>query len=290
MNRIQDFVRYVWARQAATDKYRSGAPYPYSDDPIIRDYHFCSVIRDDDRTSVEARQLITRLPESLRLGAALTFRLYNRVETLVALHDAGALEAKNTEQIKAVFGQLGVVFSTAFKLNIGGKLFNRDATARGVYVGLRAARSGEFVRRKTGRHTCHALKGLLGVGPFTAYQIMQDLPWLHGPYDDEMVWCAMGPGAVRGARRILGTYEWGSFGEGKTKFKKHDDMRIDGEFREVLPLLLKSLQESELSTRERINMFEVEHNLCEYDKAERTRTGEWKGERWKPRKQLSRAA
>jgi hypothetical protein len=112
---------------------------------------------------------------------------------------------------------------------------------------------------------------------------MQDLRWLYGPYDDENSWCVMGPGAVRGARRIAGNYTLGSFGEGQTRYRKHEDLRIDSEFRCLLPEALKALRDSELSSRERINMFEVEHNLCEFDKYERTRTGESRGKPFKPR-------
>jgi alpha-glutamyl/putrescinyl thymine pyrophosphorylase clade 1 len=283
MTSLQDYVRYVCARQAATDRRQRGEPWPWSDDPTIRSYTFCSAIRDDDRTSREARQLILDLPEPLRLGAALTFRLYNRIDTLAALRDAGALEARSSEPIKAVFGTLSAVISTAFKLNVGGQLNDKNAIARGVYLGLRAARNGDFVRRRSAQITTQAIKGTLGVGPFVAYQIMQDLRWLFGSYDDEMLWCVMGPGAVRGARRIANTYEVGAFGEGKTKYKKHDDLRIDGEFRHLLLAALDALRESDLSSRERINMFEVEHNLCELDKYERTRTGEWKGRPFRPR-------
>jgi hypothetical protein len=105
--------------------------------------------------------LIVDLPESLRLGAALTFRLCNRVETLAALRDAGELEARNSDSIKAVFAQLPVVISTAFKLNIGGKLNDKDAIARGMYRAQRAARNGEFVRRRSAQFTtqCRTFAG-----------------------------------------------------------------------------------------------------------------------------------
>jgi hypothetical protein len=115
---------------------------------------------------------------------------------------------------------------------------------------------------------------------------MQDLRWLCGSYDDEMSWCVMGIGAVRGARRLSQTYIINSFKDGdkaKRSPKQHVDLRIDGEFSSVLPAALKALKESDLSSRERITMFEVEHNFCEYDKFERTRTGEWKGRPFKPR-------
>ncbi len=100
MTALDGFIRYVCARQAATDNRNSGTPPPWSADPIIRDYRFCSVIRDEDRTSREAKQTIDGLPENQRLGAALTFRLYNRTETLTALRDAGVLEGRSSDEIR----------------------------------------------------------------------------------------------------------------------------------------------------------------------------------------------
>jgi hypothetical protein len=193
------------------------------------------------------------------------------------------LEARSSDPIKATFAQIGVVINTAFKINIGGKLNDKQAIARAVFRGLRAVRNGDFVPRKSAQISTQALKGVLETGPFLSYQIMQDLRWLCDPYVDEMSWCVMGPGAVRGARRLAGTYERGSFGEGMTRYKKHDDLRIDGEFQRLLPAALKAVKNSDLSSRERVTMFEVEHDLCEWDKFERTRTGEWKGRRFRPR-------
>jgi hypothetical protein len=283
---LEDYSRYACARQDATDRRERGEPRPWSNDPTIRDYRFCSVIRDDDRTSREAKRLILALPEPLRRGAALTFRLYNRPETLIALRDAGALEARSSDPIKAVFAQIGVVISTAFKINLGGKLNDKDTIAYSVFRGLRAARNGDLVPRRSAQLTTQAIMGVIGNSPFLAYQIMQDLRWLCGSYDDEMLWCVMGIGAVRGARRLSQTYVVNSFKDGdkaKRSPKQHVDLRIDGEFSSVLPAALKALKESDLSSRERITMFEVEHNFCEYDKFERTRTGEWKGRPFKPR-------
>src|ERR1019366_7853583 len=230
MTTLDNFIDYACARQDATDRRERGEPQPWSSDPVIRDRFFCSVIRDDDRTSREARKLILALPEALRLGAALTFRLYNRPETLVALRDAGALEARSSDPIKAVFGQIGVVISTAYKINVGGKLNDKDTIAYSVYRGLRATRSGDFVPRRSAQITTQAIMGVIGNSPFLAYQIMQDLRWLFGSYDDEMSWCVMGIGAVRGARRLSQTYVVNSFKDGdkaKRSPKQHVDLRID---------------------------------------------------------------
>jgi hypothetical protein len=169
MTSLENYSRYACARQDATDRRERGEPQPWSADPIIRDYRFCSVVRDDDRTSREAKRLILALPEPLRRGAALTFRLYNRPETLIALRDAGALEARSSDPIKAVFAQIGVVISTAFKINVGGKLNDKDTIAYSVFRGLRAARNGDFVPRRSAQLTTQAIMGVIGNSPFLAY-------------------------------------------------------------------------------------------------------------------------
>jgi len=286
MTVLADFVRYVELRQLASDNRARGLPQPWSADPIIAANKFCAVVRDDDRTSRLARQIILGLPQHLRLGAALTFRCYNRIETLIALRDADALDARETEPICAVFDQIGTVIGTAYKINVGGGLNNKSKIAYTVLRGLRAARNGDFVPRRSAQITTQAITGVIGPSPFIGYQIMQDVRWLTGSYDDEMRWCHVGIGAARGIRRLRGTYLPNSFRDGdkaKRPLKHHPDLRIDIEFAGHLQAAFAALMECGVSSRDRLTMFDVEHNFCEFDKFERVRTGEAGGVRFRPR-------
>jgi alpha-glutamyl/putrescinyl thymine pyrophosphorylase clade 1 len=59
---LDRFLYYVRERQAIYERRAAGAPSPWTDDDILRRTKFCCVLRDDDRTSREARRIILDLP------------------------------------------------------------------------------------------------------------------------------------------------------------------------------------------------------------------------------------
>jgi hypothetical protein len=281
---IQQFVSYVRERQAIFDRRQAGEPVPWSTDPILQKHKFCCVIRDDDRTSREAKRIILGLPEQYRLSAALGFRIYNRVESLEALAAAGWPETRD-EVLKAL--PEPAINSLAYKISVKGGLFYLPGIADVIVRANKAARRNDFQRRERAELTCQSIRGWLGVGAFVAYQTAQDLRWLYGPYEDEQERCMLGLGAIRGISRLQEKYvksdhwsdrtgsEWrnkiyGALGFQPTK----EDMRLAPKARDAL----REIQQASGLP----NLLETEHNLCEWDKYERIRTGEGTGRRWRP--------
>jgi hypothetical protein len=308
---VDRFLHFVVERQRAADRRAVGEPWPWSDDPVIRGYKFCSVVRDDDRTSREAREIILGLPERLRLPTALGFRLYNRVSTLVALRDAGVLGAEDSATILRVLEGLeeDAFCRWAYRINIGaGGFYSKRDTARALAQAERAVRRGDFALRRSGRRSAEAVRGALGINaPFCVGQIVQDLRWLGGPYEDDDEWAVIGPGAVRGLARLCGEYgaesaEVGAETAASPKlvkqrretaklrelaakgFKATKDTELAPArmLSEMVRLLAAARNCAELSCRDRITLATIQHSLCETDKYARIKAEPKKGTRFVP--------
>jgi hypothetical protein len=296
---VDRFLRFAVERQRAADRRAAGEPQPWSEDLIIQQYKFCMVVRDDDRTSREARAIILGLPQDERLGVALGFRLYNRVSTLVALRDAGVLGSEDSAPILRVLEALALetdVFCRAYKISIGpGRLCSKEDTARALARAALKVRRGDFALRRSGQHTAEAVQGALDIcAPFTVGQIVQDLRWIApGPYDDEAEWCVIGPGAARGLARLCGEYgEESEDGAAKLKELEAKGFRPSKKIEpvpgrmlpEMTALLAAARNCAELSCRDRVTLTGIQHLLCETDKYTRiaANPGERKGRRFVP--------
>lgn len=274
-----DLIEYMARRQGALASRRSGHPRPWSADPVINTYKFCSVFRDDDRTSMEAHAYISNLHErnpQAGMTAALIFRLLNRAESLKAVM---SLMQFDYDDLVARLYATKPLFSNAYRVMVAGGLYSREGVAK-VIMALDQGRT-EFLRmndRGSAKAVVQKLR-TYGLGPFVAYQTMQDLRWIWGPYADEDAWAYIGPGAVRGLSRMSGNYK------PMTNQERRDNAVTVGI--EIPPNLQPILDSLLVKAKERlgprINMFEIEHNLCEWDKYNRYASGETSGTKFKPK-------
>jgi len=112
-----------------------------------------------------------------------------------------------------------------------------------------------------------------GFGPFTTYEVITDLR--HTPYlenaTDIMTWANAGPGAIRGINRMMG------LPYAKIQGKKRDIDYLEA-MRELLRLS-EDLTLRYIYLEEHVpelEMRDIEHALCEFDKYERVRCGQGK--------------
>ena len=80
---IEQFFAYARERYQIRLKRNAGEPKPWTDDPILAQYSFTEVFREDDKTT---RWLNTYVREPMRdqdrvLPAVLIFRWFNRIKT-----------------------------------------------------------------------------------------------------------------------------------------------------------------------------------------------------------------
>lgn len=269
------FLQYIAQRRFATLHPRACA------DPIINTKFFCSVIRDDDRTSREAKAFIVSRPDAAQLSR--TFRYLNWVPSFVEvaphLHSyADALACLSARQARGE-----KIFSTAYKIcPPHGGIWSLPAVARMM---TRLYNCPHPLASPSGRSTAQRLIDY-EAGPFLAYQVMQDMRWATGPYNDEMTWAYFGPGALRGLARLTDTYGANKSVAQRAKEQDRNSSKSLAMPPGQTPMLLDLLEQAR-GIEPRMNMFELEHNLCEWDKFCRVATGESKGKPYVPREVLN---
>ena len=131
-----------------------------------------------------------------------------------------------------------------------------------------AWRDGRFKRLLESGTTLQAasecLAGYYSWGTFMAYEVTSDLrhtKWLREARDI-LTWANPGPGARRGLNRI----------HGRLVKRQQSPYRCLCEMRELLQVASQHLP----STFPALEMRDIEHTLCEFDKYERVRLGEGK--------------
>lgn len=264
------------------EKKDRGEPRPWTKDEIFHDFRFCCVHRDDDRTSREAREIVEVMPDMMARCAAAGFRLYNRVSTLQALVEADAVASPNVKKIRKALSYDGPkVNANAYKIQPGKRLWNvEDITDR--LARINKAIIDGWTPSDTAQETCvRLIKDFEIAGNFVPYQMMQDLRWVGFEYDDQDDWCLVGIGAHRGLKRLLGEYKPSGWQD-----RRHDESPVKKNL-DIPPQYVKILREIKDACEPAgvpMDMFDVEHNVCEVDKYLGLQSKERDGRRYNPTK------
>ena len=299
-----DFFAYARERHSVHLRRLAGEPAPWTDDPILRKYRFTQVFRELDRTTIWFRQFVR---EPLRekpevLLATVLFRWFNRISTGEGIFLQQDVERGSAFDVYLRTGNRRVLEQACVAINGA-----RGPHVTGAYIVLGkrgmpkmqgvVAAFHDFAQNYNWRDTareCLACRDIPGrelnlehiwrwlrdvpyLGPFMAYEIVTDLRWtaLLDRAPDINTWANPGPGALRGAARVLGVSE--------RRYRRDDPS--------TKPFVTKaSVAEThdvmrELLFRSRLSEFwpqgwpewemrDVEHTLCEFDKYERARLGQ----------------
>lgn len=258
---------------------RAGQPGPWTDDPILREFRFCNIFREDDRVTRWMRENLTApLGDDLarQYMAAVVFRWFNKIETGQLLRplllgdwdteEARRLLKERVAQGETILGAAYMIKSPLRVNKVDGLLKCIDAVRE-----RHMDRVAGIVWHKTLQRAHEEMLPFPFLGPFMAYEMVTDLR--HTPLladaKDIMTWASAGPGAARGLDRVLGDpLGTRSHGSPKCRDQMNEEMRH--------LLLMAQAPELGLWPAEwpRWEMREVEHTLCEFDKYERARLGE----------------
>lgn len=214
------FVHWATERELSRQRREAGILPPWTNDPIVRDYRFCNVSREDDRVTRWIKANI-RDPfdggESDNLFKALCLaRFINLPETLGELLAAGLLsaggkgEAINWEALAEAVrrrqerGEKS--FSAAYMVR---SETNKASACYGVgkiaYI-CSIVSGAKLPTAKTREGFVQELSAQYGFGTFMAGQVAADAAYTHLLADapDHLTWAPLGPGAMRGMNRALG--------------------------------------------------------------------------------------
>ena len=270
-------------------KEEQGLPAPWTDDPILRDFKFCQVFREDDRTTRWFREHIR---EPLRhhpsvLMATVIFRWFNFIDTGRTLikHDLHlkwdrkkAIE-EITKQDKWITGSY--IIKTPNGMD---KVTGVAECVSHMWKDRLSIVNKISTQNMNLEDTWRLLKDYPYMGPFMAYEVVTDLrhTYLLENANDILTWANAGPGAMRGLNRLTGrelgfskrSHDWN--GEMNTLFSKVTEAGLNEDIRDLRRYLRtdKAPHAPLHRSTMKYEMREIEGGLCEFDKYSRMVKGE----------------
>ena len=256
-----DFNNYMIERHSIYERRAEGQPYPWTKDPILNEYSFCNVYRELDRVTIWIREN-WREPYADHPNLPFAMAMARQINWPDTLEEIGFPEHWNPERIKAIMqGRLNrkeKVYTGAYMLTgtLGGTKVEQtiDKILTPLY---------EMPPRIINNSLEETWKRYLpypGFSGFMAYEVVTDLR--HTKHlenaEDIMTWANPGPGAKRGLNRI----------HGRELEKSIPKTQLISEMKELLDLCNMAPLPLE--------MRDIEHCLCEFDKYERVRLGQGK--------------
>jgi hypothetical protein len=299
---LDQFLYWMRERHNVYLRRRAGAPKPWTDDEVLQSYFFTHPYRELDKVTVWFRENIREPLRNDRrvLFATVCFRWFNLPETGLVLmgnkqprlaqgrliNPGGSLLYdwdcdEVMKRLGAVRDKGGQVFTGAFMINsppgspkleaiverVNNVWEGREellekiapdgpsSTYQGVSNALRYA------------HEC--LTKFPGLGGFMAYEVVCDLryTYLLEKAPDKLTWCNPGPGCIRGIYRLRGM-----------DFPKGNNSTSPPRPRDAMEYLqeLLAIARRKLVGMPPLEMREIEHSLCEYDKYSRALEGDGK--------------
>jgi len=277
------FFQFMTKRHRIWEQREAGRPKPWTDDPVLLDYKFCNVFRELDTVTIWIREHI-REP------------FYDHPNLWFMLCIARQINWPDT--LQDMMAHKAWPFIDRWdSVHAGTVLDERKAAGQKVYTGAYMIRAesdkrkpwyswtkqqymtqivlGKVWERRTAfdamfdtpkqpslQQVHNWLTKFHGWGGFMAYEVVTDLRHTrylrHAP--DIMTWANPGPGAKRGLNRLF---------QRPLKFQQGDSL-FNFEMRILLKMADMYWEGPALEMRE------IEHTLCEFDKYERVRLGEGK--------------
>lgn len=261
MERLDDYFSTARERYLIRTRRIAGhARASWTEDRIFKEWRFCNVFREDDRTTVWFRDHIrNKLTGNKLVESTLIFRQFNRIETGEILLDM-LLGDWDTEEARRRLDGVKPLVTGAFMIRSPEGMTKLDGLLMWINHSVSQLPKLDAVNGWVGATLQQAWRELLdfpGIGPFMAYEIVTDLR--HTPIlwnaTDVNSWANAGPGATRGAGRVLTN--------NRRQFKRQRDQ---DEVLDVMKQLYNLAQQPKYWPFEKWEMREVEHWLCEFEK------------------------
>jgi hypothetical protein len=264
---------WVTKREALRVLKSSGAPHPWSDDPILTEFRFCNVRREDDIGTIWIREHIREpFADHPMLWLMLCIaRQINWPDTLAEMIAGKCWPSEPQFDPSWITALLNWRKERGAKIYTGAYMISAPSTkgadkqayiAEDVIGGLWKRR--DFLGRFEGatlQRTHERITQSNGWGQFMAYQAIVDMRFtaLLENASDAQTWAAAGPGTVRGLNRLYGRPVAGGLAQGQAL----SEMRA----------IYKIVQQE---TGVAMDFSDVPNILCETDKYLRVRQGEGK--------------
>ncbi len=211
------FWQFAYSRHQVYLRRLSGAPDPWTDDPIISRYKFTNVFRACDRVSQYLIRVIYSDPdasESTLLLRILLFKVFNKISTWEAVvRNMGMPTASNFDyaycaQILDHLRSAGnAIYSAAYIMPSGGRT---AGPKHRMHLNLIHNMVGDCLAKRL--QDCRSLSQVYAylnsyptLGPFLAYQYAIDLNYAPIMNHSENEFVMPGPGALDGMSKCFET-------------------------------------------------------------------------------------
>ncbi len=264
-----NFFNFINERHLIHLRRLRGQEFPWTEDPILQKYKFTNVFRENDKTTVWFRENI-RDPlkdEQDVILATIIFRWFNLIATgevlkkhyLHRFWDSDLCYKVMKDEPQWITG--AYIIKTPNGMDkLAGVCWCIDQIMKNHNKFLDDIHEAKDSLRKL----WEVLLPYPYMGPFMAYEVVTDWrhTWVGKNADDIMDWANPGPGAKRGLNRI--------YNRPVDKHVKSGQNIV--EMRE----LLKASPDFLHGQVPDLEMRDIEHSLCEFDKYERVRLGQGK--------------
>lgn len=277
---LKKFFHLINERHLVYLRRRNCQPWPWTRDPILRKHRFCNVFRELDKVTIWIREQ-WREPYSRDKNLWFAMAVARQINWPETLEEIGYPWKWNPNRVASIIRNRRArglkTYTSAYMLTgtLGG-----DKAEQTVFKILDPLYRNPppIHRAKTLEEAFRMFKGRPGFGPFLSYEVVTDLR--HTRYlrraNDIMTWANAGPGAVRGLHRL-----WGRPLVGRKRQAGAFSYTTQQSLTEMRYLLEASPQYL-LPHVPPLEMRDIEHCLCEWDKYERVRKGEGTIERYDP--------
>jgi alpha-glutamyl/putrescinyl thymine pyrophosphorylase clade 1 len=277
--RTNDLLAFMKERHNIYLKRAKGTAKPWTKDQILQSYRFCNVYRELDTVTIWVRENIREpFADHPNLWFMLAMaRQINWPDTLQEIMDEGAWPRQRYDwaKVRAIMlarqGRGDQLYTGAYMLNAHGTKPSDPKDKAFFTTKLVLNSVWEFrseIRRAfengSMRQAWASLLPSHGWGPFTAYEVVCDARYTRygatALWDrDAHAWANAGPGAKRGLNRLTGAPL-------KQPMRAEEALRLMRAYFDAIA--------PRWSHEPKLEMREIEHCLCEFDKYERTRLNE----------------
>ena len=263
MDNTERFFYYINERHNIYLKRRKRDPFPWTEDEILQTFSFCNVFRELDTVTIWLRQN-WREPYADHPNLPFAMAMARQINWPETLEELGFPEHWNPERLKAIMhGRMDrgeKVYTGAYMLTgtLGGTKVEQtiDKILTPLYE------NPPPIHHNSLQNTWAEYLPYAGFSGFMAYEVVTDLR--HTKYldkaEDIMTWANAGPGAKRGLNRIHGRPLNQTIKKEQLNEEMKDLLDISNEVADMLDPSVPDLE-----------MREIEHCLCEFDKYERVR-------------------
>ncbi len=249
-------------------------PAPWTDDPILREWRFCNVRRNDDKQTrlIHKHWLTPNQGDQDIWFAMVVARLINWWPSLEEVRYPVPWKPAHFKKVLAArTARKEKVFTGAYMVRADAVVsgLKSDYLADYVLGPLWAQRPEVRPRKGDTLASFHArLTQFRDMGSFMAAQVVADVKYDEvGPLSqaaDWATWAAPGPGSLRGLNRVCGSRP-------DLPWNNHPDRKWEDRFEECRQLVLMQLSTTALHD---LTGQDLQNCLCEFDKYERVRLGE----------------